>query len=272
MISRKVKVICKNCGKEEYVTRSRSKRYLTCSVACLSQYNSKRYSQKVTLTCPICGAEYQCKKSHIKHHKTCGKPKCRSAWLSKTRCGKNNSNYFHVEELLRNQGVSSFTFSDEYKTKKLYRHVVKEILGIGSIQKLPKDYVIHHKDANFRNNVPENLVVLPKTAHRLLHTWFGNVTIRALHTGKLDRETFVNMCTENEWNFYKEIIDLNVTHQVVVKQGELLENPEEDNQQPSIYRNIIEGSTTNERVLPDNAEDSNLDTSALPVNDGDDIV
>lgn len=59
---------------------------------------------------------------------------------------------------------------------------------------------------------------------------------------------------------------------MVVKQGELLENPEEDNQQPSIYRNIIEGSTTNERVLPDNAEDSNLDTSALPVDDGDDIV
>ena len=59
---------------------------------------------------------------------------------------------------------------------------------------------------------------------------------------------------------------------MVVKQGELLENPEEDNQQPSIYRNIIEGSTTNERVLPDNAEDSNLDTSALPVNNGDDIV
>ena len=63
-----------------------------------------------------------------------------------------------------------------------------------------------------------------------------------------------------------------MTNQVVVKQGELLENPEEDNQQPSIYRNIIEGSTTNERVLPDNAEDSNLDTSALPVDDGDDIV
>lgn len=72
------------------------------------------------------------------------------------------------------------------------------------------------------------------------------------------------MCNEEQKNFYKEIIDLNITHQVVVKQGELLETPEEDNQQPSIYRNIIEGSTTNERVLPDNAEDGNFDTSALP--------
>ena len=62
-------------------------------------------------------------------------------------------------------------------------------------------------------------------------------------------------------------------HQVVVKQGELLENPEVDNQQPSIYRNIIEGSTTNNRVLTDIAEDSNVNTSALPdIHIGDDIV
>ena len=61
-------------------------------------------------------------------------------------------------------------------------------------------------------------------------------------------------------------------HQAVVKQGELLENPEGVNQHPSIYRNIIEGSTTNSRVLADNAEDSNADTSALPINNGDEIV
>ena len=61
--------------------------------------------------------------------------------------------------------------------------------------------------------------------------------------------------------------------QVVLKQGELLENPEVDNQHPSIYRNIIEGSTTNSQVLADNAEDGNTDTSALPIsNNSDDIV
>jgi hypothetical protein len=59
----------------------------------------------------------------------------------------------------------------------------------------------------------------------------------------------------------------------VVKQGELLETPEEDNQQPSVYRNIYVGSETNNRVLTDNAEDSNVDTSALPINnDSEDIV
>ena len=81
------------------------------------------------------------------------------------------------------------------------------------------------------------------------------------------------MCNEEQRNFYKEIIDLNVKDQVVVKQGELLEHQEVGNQQPSIYRNIIEGSTTNERVLTDNTEDGNFNTSALPdYNIGDDIV
>lgn len=50
---------------------------------------------------------------------------------------------------------------------------------------------------------------------------------------------------------------------VHVKQGELLETPEEDNQQPSLIRNDFEGSTTNLRVLTSNVEDSNEDTSAL---------
>ena len=34
-----------------------------------------------------------------------------------------------------------------------------------------------------------------------------------------------------------------------VKQGELLETPEMDNQQPSLERNLFEGSTTNNRPL-----------------------
>ena len=96
--------------------------------------------------------------------------------------------------------------------------------------------------------------------------------IHALHTGILDRDLFFKMCNEAQVKFYKEIIDLDVTRQVVLKQGELPESLEVDNRQPSIYRNIIEGSTTNSRVLADNAEDSNTDTSALPINNGDEIV
>jgi hypothetical protein len=53
-----------------------------------------------------------------------------------------------------------------------------------------------------------------------------------------------------------------------VKQGELLETPvvKQDNQQPSLDSNILEGSTTNSRVLPSNVEDSNANKSALLLN------
>lgn len=106
----------------------------------------------------------------------------------------------------------------------------------------------------------------------LIHRWFGNVLLHALHTNICSREQFYSYCTEEQKNLYKQIIDLNITNQVVVKQGELLETPEVDNQQVSIFRNIYETSTTNTRVLTDGAEDSNGNTSALPTEGGDDIV
>ena len=52
------------------------------------------------------------------------------------------------------------------------------------------------------------------------------------------------------------------------KQSELLENPEVDNQQPSLSSNALEGSTTNSRILTDNTEDSNANTSTLQQLDG----
>lgn len=59
---------------------------------------------------------------------------------------------------------------------------------------------------------------------------------------------------------YKLIPYANRVH---VKQGELLEHPNKDNQQPSLNSNVFEGSTTNNRVQTDYAEDSNVDTSTL---------
>lgn len=61
-----------------------------------------------------------------------------------------------------------------------------------------------------------------------------------------------------------------------VKQGELLETPItvcEDNQQPSLSSNTFEGSTTNSQIQTTSVEDSNANTSALPIrNNSDDIV
>ena len=58
----------------------------------------------------------------------------------------------------------------------------------------------------------------------------------------------------------------NFTHKAQIKQGELLETPtlerqKEDNQQPSLSSNTLEGSTTNSQIL---SKDGNANTSALP--------
>lgn len=268
-----VKVVCAECGKVEYVIPCRAQRYKCCSVECLGKYNSKKYSQKITLTCPICGDNYSCKQSTISRHRTCGKTNCRHEWLSKTRKGKGNANFKDVSTILKEMSTTNIDNTKMYHNSKLYQHIVKEQLHLNSVRELPKGYVIHHKDANHFNNAPTNLVMLPKTVHRQIHTIFGNILIQGIHTSAITQDMFFKICTEEQKNFYKEIIDLNITHQVVVKQGELLENPEEDNQQPSIYRNIYEGSTTNSRVLTSKVEDSNTDTSALPIiNNGDEIV
>ena len=99
----------------------------------------------------------------------------------------------------------------------------------------------------------------------LIHRIFGNVLLNALHTNRITREEFFKICNTKECEFYKDIIDLDITHQAVLKQGELLETPEVDNQQPSIFRNIYEGSTTNSRVLTCKDEDGNADKSALHI-------
>lgn len=258
-----VKVICCVCGKEEYVVKSRAKKYKTCSRECAGVYMQNLHSKRIKLTCPICGCEYEVKQSAINHHRTCGNPKCRSEWVSKTKCGSNNPNYKDVQELLKSQGCHNNTKKYD-DSKGIYRHIVKEILKLPNTNSLPKGYVIHHKDCNHYNHNPHNLIVIPKEAHILIHKWYGNILLNALHTGKLTRELFFSLCNEEQKTFYLNIIDLDVTGQAVVKQGELLENPEMDNQQPSVYRNIYEGSTTNGRVLTSNVEDGNSDTSALP--------
>ena len=227
----KVKVICAYCGKIEYVRPSRAQKYCCCSVECLGKYNSMRYSKRVTLQCPICGKTYECKQSKIRHHRTCGDSKCQSAWRSQNNTGSNNPNYKKVEDILKQQSAEA----KHEKSKTIYQHVVKEAFGLNAVAQIPKGYVIHHKDANHSNNDVHNLVLLPKSAHRLIHTIFGNVLIGALHTKRIDRNIFRQICNDEQWNFYKEIIDLDVTKQKIVKSNEINDN----SSCQSVYTNII---------------------------------
>ena len=88
-----------------------------------------------------------------------------------------------------------------------------------------------------------------------------------------NNEKFAFSTVKEVWKFLSEnvqnekivLIPKLKTLEVPSKQGELLEHPEEDNQQPSLTSNSFEGSTTNIRLQTDNAEESNDDTSALPI-------
>ena len=95
-------------------------------------------------------------------------------------------------------------------------------------------YDVHHINEIKTDNRLENLQILTRSEHSILHN-------------KQRRELI---------NKYKQIV-------AVLKRGELLENPEVDNQQPNLDSNIFGGSETNSRVLIDNAKDGNANTSAL---------
>lgn len=252
----KINVTCKVCGKNEMVFKSRSKKYVTCSTICLGKLNSKRYTTKVKNVCVICKVEFEVKLSHSKRRICCSN-ECGNKYRSIYKIGENNSNYRTISKIENGIKVKDYS-----RYKDPYHKIVKDWFGL---KKLIKGYDIHHRDCDHNNNEITNLVLLPRSAHMLLHRFLGNILLRAYSKGLITKEILFSYCTEEQVIFLKEVIDLNIMHQAVVKQGELLENPEVDNQQPSVYRNIYEGSTTNGRVLSSNVEDSNSNTSALPI-------
>lgn len=96
------------------------------------------------------------------------------------------------------------------------------------------DIQVHHINSNHLDNSIDNLIPLTRSTHRGVHNRLNDLAIQCVN----------------------KIIG-------VVKRGELLETPEVDNQQPSLSSNTLEGSETNSRILTDNTEDSNANTSAL---------
>lgn len=255
---KRVKVKCAFCGKEEYVIPSRSRTYMCCSVECLSQYNSIRYSKKITCTCPICGKDFKIKPYtyYRTKNKCCSKEcsnKYRSIWFSGEGNhqfglkGKLNKSFVDKDLPKKNTSVTDIFVYDVnspdninnthtygrvtmhrklvYDNKNLFDKCFFNEKGV-----LLNGIQVHHIDCNHDNNIIENLVPLTKKEHTRLH---------------------------NKLKSLKSKLSSSIIG--VLKQGELLENPEVDNQQPSLYGNIFEGSETNGRIQLD----SNADTSAL---------
>lgn len=269
-----VKKICACCGKEFSVIKTRQTSAKYCSKEC---FNIGKKAKANTI-CIQCGKPiYRKLSQRLKHkHGDFCSYECLNIWKQTAYSGRGNHQY----------GLKG-TLNASYKGDEIQSKNIKQIDDLiycpnhpraskaGRIRKyivlveqnyhlfdkkyfyfdgenyyLKKGVVVHHIDQNHNNNVIENLMPLTISEHTLIHQKLG--TFNFLSRDKLGR-------------FYNKT--------AVLKQGELLETPEVDNQQPSLNSNILEGSTTNSRVQTDNAEDGNANTSALPINiNGEDIV
>jgi hypothetical protein len=256
-------VKCITCGKAHRVSPKRAITYKCCSLKCYSQY--KKSLTVLNATCTQCSKPFHLKESQIKrYNRTMGifcSMSCSTSYKKNHYLGINNPNYRGAQ--LDSDGYRIHHYPKVGRMKE-HHHVAFKILNIKTV---PKGYCIHHRDCNIYNNTPENLVLLNGSDHRWLHKQFGNATLWAHSTGKVTTEELI--IWSNNPIKSKKLLDLNILHQSgVIKQGELLGTPtpiigQEDNQQPSLSRNTLEGSETNSRVLTSNVEDGNTDTSAL---------
>ena len=119
------------------------------------------------------------------------------------------------------------------------------------------DRVVYHTGLHFKLPEDYEMEIRPRSSNT------KTMAIMQNSPGTLDSKKSEHRKLHNST---KEIIrDEKGRIAGVFKQGELLENhSDNDNQQPSNDRNIVEGSTTNSRGLTDNADAGNADTSALP--------
>lgn len=265
-ITKRITKICQKCGKEFLVAPWYGKG-IFCSRTCAD--NAKVINHQANITCDNCGKRFYKKPSQIKKnkHHFCSM-ECLNTFKKTSYKGKNNPNYNKRKEKViihdnKNKYyelyIENHPFGHSHNGNgnyyKEHRYVVEQnhnlfddkyFIIINKNYYLKPEIEVHHKNENTLDNRIENLQPLTKSEHKKLHCK-NQIILRNFKNGRIIG---------------------------VLKRGELLENHiTSDNQQPSFSRNTIEGSTTNNRVLTCNDEDSNIDTSApLTQQCDDDIV
>ena len=258
----KVKLICKRCGKEFFVKPSRQNSAKFCSRECA---DTARKEQHLNCVCTQCGKKFYMPPYQMRSTKRTFGYFCSVNCLTQYRkihfCGEKNHQWGLKGELnasfkrnvltKRNGHLLEETISCPErpdtinKSSRMTLHRYNVVTNwekfdpilfnkIDDFYVLKDNLQVHHIDFDHTNNDLSNLTVLTKSAHLKVH----------------------NQIKELALELASKLIG-------VLKQGELLENPGVDNQQPSLNSNIFEGSETNAQVPTDYAVDSNSDTSAL---------
>ena len=247
---------CEICEKEDYVIDTKKFPAKFCSYKCYEEW--QKFNKPSNCECAVCGVKMYLKPSRLKRVKNDITCSMECANLLKADYMKGEKNHqFGLKGELNSSYKGLETFHNNYIYEycpnhpksgedgriRQHRLIIEKNYNlfdknyfelVDNFYVLKEIYDIHHINEVKTDNRLENLQILTRSEHTSLHN---------------------------------KIIG-------VLKQGELLENLEVDNQQPILSSNTFEGSTTNDRIQTGNAEDSNVNTSALPstVGGSDDIV
>lgn len=227
----RVKKICKHCGTAFYVIKTRENTAEYCCRACSDASKKKAPN----IICDVCGNPIHRKLSHVlknKHGNFCSK-KCVNEWRKTQYLGNGNhqfglkgplnSSFKGIEISSINHKIVDILvycpdhpFANKLGRVKKHRLIVEQnyhlfnkeyFIFIDGNYYLKPEIVVHHLNCNHNDNDIDNLVPCTAAEHSLYHN--------LLKTPKNKREEIIR----------------NIT--AVLKQGELLETPEVDNQQPS---------------------------------------
>lgn len=223
---------CTICNKTDYVVNTSKFPKQFCSYKCYE--NHLKQSKKSNCKCSVCNKEMYMKSSRLQRTKngiTCSK-ECGIKLKKLYSKGKLNHQYGLIGDLNSSfkgkETISNYGYVLEYcpghpkphdkSTKgtrvKQHRLVIEknykkfdqkffEIIGNWVV--LKRQYDVHHKNNNRKDNRLENLEIITRSEHSKLHSKEHKI-IRNNKNGRIIG---------------------------VIKSCELLENPEEDNQQPS---------------------------------------
>lgn len=223
-IQEKKEVCCIVCNKTEYeVNSSIGNRF--CSWSCYDKY--KQINTKPNVKCEICEKEFYLKPSRIKrvkHGVVCSN-ECKKKLKSIIMSGEGNHQFgltgdknasFKGKEIINQYGyimeyVPNHPKADVDGRYRQHRLIIEQCLEIDEsffeyikgTRVLKDEYIIHHLDENKRNNNLENLCVLTKSEHTSHHN-------KDKYLIRDDKGRIIG----------------------VLKSDKLLENLEEDNQQP----------------------------------------
>jgi hypothetical protein len=199
-----VEVECCICGKKEFVSYSRSKRYKTCSRKCSSVL--KTSIKLPNSKCKQCGVFFYKKPSHILKTGNFCSVTCMSKYQEESFICDGNPNFKN-----RKTDNDGYIICDVPNVGRMKKHVFITF-KILNITKIPNGYHIHHRDCDITNNIPNNLVLISISDHKWLHSQFGSAGLWGYYNNKINKSLLLECC--NDADRANNLLDLNINKQV----------------------------------------------------------